>query len=113
MSLQDIFNSIGQFITTINKSISDAINNIWTANLYNETFLKIVIFIIVYVLSWWLFIVLNENYKKIEEKNSKIKPNEIKKSPASQKAIVVGIIVFSYAVTGLIVMYFGIDEINN
>ena len=49
MSLQDIFNSIGQFINTIKKGISDAIYDIWTANLYNETFLKIVIFIIVYV----------------------------------------------------------------
>jgi len=106
MSLADIFNSIGLFFAELNKDISNFFNNIWTTNLYNETFLKIVIFIIVYISTWWLYYWVLENQKKIED-------GDIKLSPLSQKVIFVGIIIFSYAVTGLIVMFFGIDGIDN
>ena len=113
MSLEEIFNSISLFFASIKNAVSNFFQNIWTANLYNETFLKIIIFVIVYIFTIWLSSVIKENQKKIKDSDTKIKLHETRKSPISAKAILVGQLVFAYAVTGLIVMFFDIDKINN
>ena len=113
MSLEDIFNSIGLFFEALSKSISNFFHTIWTANLYNEIFLKIIIFIVVIIFTSWALTIAKNNAKKIEASKSKLKFHKISKKPLSEGARAVGILVFSYAVTGLIVMFFDIDKINN
>ena len=66
MSLEETFNSISLFFASINNAVSNFFQNIWTANLYNETFIKTVIFIIVYISTIWLSSIIKENQKKLK-----------------------------------------------
>lgn len=96
ISLQDIFQGIGN-------TISGFLNGIWTFDLSGPTFLKIMIFGIVLILSHSGFDRLSEELKK-NNKNT----YQIKKTPMTDTQKTWVLIIWSYLVTCLIVVYFEI-----
>lgn len=107
ISLQDIFNFFISLIAGFFSGLGEELNNLWTADLNNEYFLKIFIFIIVTIIT---FKITKKFPKKVDIDSSNQTSSKLKKPRLSEANIFWLKVLVSYIITGLIVLYFGIAD---